>query len=463
MEITLLKREQTEGDNALTCMKEYGSSAPISDLAIILGADVSYKMDHLTPDNRCSGYSWLADRDYWGVVYTAMPGDKVETTGPSGRRTGFRPALSPEETIHLHPNNVQELQLWNDKKIQLAEYGFYPQTVADMEMAQTLDNLYYANNLHPNDNESYVLDANGETYCIKVVIPDNYDVVEEKGKKRFIVHGNPGHESSEYELSEVDLREEKPMRIMRDIDYSKGFEPKAHPVYEYNGEKYIRVKGNSQDKDSTKYHPIQKNELSDGQEVESCRFYWVKVEPIKWIVDKSGWWVSHQILVSGIQYDELYRPNGNFKDTNAYQFLNNYFAPNMQQGLSNNKTNRQKAVVLEANETQTQTKQEVNKQFLFGISQNNLEVIEDALRKHANIDITDENGETALMRSAKDNNRKLVNLLLRFGADKNCKNKDGKTAIDIAKECGHEDIAKLIDSKKMSSFMARFDREQTYI
>lgn len=53
-------------------------------------------------------------------------------------------------------------------------------------------------------------------------------------------------------------------------------------------------------------------------------------------------------------------------------------------------------------------------------------------------------GITALMFAARDSTPEMVQLLLDYGADKNIKSTDGKTAYDYAVECGHMELAELV-------------------
>ncbi len=63
-----------------------------------------------------------------------------------------------------------------------------------------------------------------------------------------------------------------------------------------------------------------------------------------------------------------------------------------------------------------------------------------------NLDLFDENGETALMHAVRQNNLEVVRLLLEGHADPTFENKEGKTALDLAKENeGAEEIISLLE------------------
>ncbi len=87
------------------------------------------------------------------------------------------------------------------------------------------------------------------------------------------------------------------------------------PEYAYNKNKYIRL--------TVKKHNL--GVLSNDERAVTGETYWLKVEPIKWIVDeRSDLMVSQKILLSGIKFN-IGDYFGNFKDTNLYGYLNDEF------------------------------------------------------------------------------------------------------------------------------------------
>ena len=60
-----------------------------------------------------------------------------------------------------------------------------------------------------------------------------------------------------------------------------------------------------------------------------------------------------------------------------------------------------------------------------------LSVIQSLLKAGAQLNITDENGQTPLMMAAKNGQTQIMDLLISAGADKNMKDKAGKTAADL--------------------------------
>ena len=58
----------------------------------------------------------------------------------------------------------------------------------------------------------------------------------------------------------------------------------------------------------------------------------------------------------------------------------------------------------------------------------------------------DDAGETALMLAAEVGNVKAVKRLLNAGADRTLLNKEGKTAVDLAREQGHDRVVALLEA-----------------
>ena len=102
---------------------------------------------------------------------------------------------------------------------------------------------------------------------------------------------------------------------------SERFSPVQHEEFEYNGKRYVRVKSNDTDENF---------KLSNGVTVHSGMYVWLEVSPIKWIVDdRAKMLVSKTLLASGIRFCNDRQYNGDFKNTEMYQYLNTYFARDM--------------------------------------------------------------------------------------------------------------------------------------
>jgi len=102
----------------------------------------------------------------------------------------------------------------------------------------------------------------------------------------------------------------------------RGFKKPDVPEYELDGKKYIRVTGRRHNPDSR---------ISNGKErVQIGQPYWVAVEPIEWLVDPSGFWVSKRALFSGIRFDTGAYYDGGFSDTIMKKYLDACFAKDVE-------------------------------------------------------------------------------------------------------------------------------------
>ena len=92
-----------------------------------------------------------------------------------------------------------------------------------------------------------------------------------------------------------------------DLEKERGITIKSHAIqmeYTYQGEKYIRVNGN------TNFGIL----LSNKSPIVNNSSYWIKVEPVEWLVDKSAdIMISKKILFSGVPLSEKHHYKGSFK------------------------------------------------------------------------------------------------------------------------------------------------------
>ena len=99
------------------------------------------------------------------------------------------------------------------------------------------------------------------------------------------------------------------------------FKATAYPEYELDGKRYIRVPGRPADDNS---------KLSTGEQVEAGKPYWVEVQPIEWLMDRSGTMVAKKCLFAGIQFDTKSSYDGDFSKTSMKHYLDTYFAKEME-------------------------------------------------------------------------------------------------------------------------------------
>ena len=67
------------------------------------------------------------------------------------------------------------------------------------------------------------------------------------------------------------------------------------------------------------------------------------------------------------------------------------------------------------------------------------------IKRKCNVNIADINAETPLFYSVRENDKELIQFLVEYYAKKFIKNKDGKTASDVAKELGFDDVAAFLN------------------
>lgn len=149
------------------------------------------------------------------------------------------------------------------KGIKEVQFGEYPQWVVDKTLACELEKQYTNNSLT----------KTGKTYTTDSIKYDAYDAC---------------------------------------------FWERDHIEYEYQGKKYIRFVGDYNGEEEI---------LSDGTEIKGGKPYWIKVEPITWIVDENAnIALSKYLLFAGVQYDLQKDYQKDFNRTNIKKFLNTYFA-----------------------------------------------------------------------------------------------------------------------------------------
>ena len=213
-----------------------------------------------------SGYAWSASSYENAHVRTVYSSGDKDDIYPHIRRAAGCPALPFSATSLIRPNNVRAMRLANGKTVQICEYGAYPQTVAPKSVSQELEAQYQKN----------ALKTTGKNYT--------------------------------FDSAELDA-------------YSTGFTPRNCAEYSFAGKKYVRIEGKPYDSDSI---------MSDGTSVQKGQAYWFEVQPIEWLMDTKGTWVSRQALFAGIQFDTKNEYNGNFANTTMYNYLQKHFAKEME-------------------------------------------------------------------------------------------------------------------------------------
>lgn len=263
MDITLLKKDQIWGDNALGVIKQAGTVVGATDLTIALGGwGIGYQL----PDGTHSCAVWTASRDDYGGVLVDHYDGEQRWGSPYGRSLAARPALPPSATSAIGSRKAA-----TGGGLGTQYYGEYPQTIVSWADADVLEMAYQAQTLQ----------KTGNVYT--------------------------------FDNTPIKNAEQKP------------FVPTEYPEYERQGTRYIRINARPADTDTV---------FSNGHKPVKGDVYWFKVEPIEWMVDASGWWVSRRALFAGIQFNPSDSYDGNFNATFIKKYMDKYFVPQMQQSMN---------------------------------------------------------------------------------------------------------------------------------
>ena len=100
-----------------------------------------------------------------------------------------------------------------------------------------------------------------------------------------------------------------------DMD-NRPFTPRSLTEYELSGSRYIRVQSKS----------LNLAPLSDSSLPKADAYYWVRVEPIRWIVDKfSNTCISKRAIMAGIPFNHTSGYTGYFNDSDIMKYFDFYF------------------------------------------------------------------------------------------------------------------------------------------
>lgn len=263
LELTILSKEQVFGDHALQVIKKYGSQAALTDLAIVTGAYVGDTYYHIKWDDTRKGRAgkqWTTTADGYGNVLTideiGYPYSLLRYIGEGS----IRPVIDSSSYFNALYPYKKELY----EGIYFCECGEYPQMAALSYLQTCLENLYLQSKLVPT----------GKKYTFN-------SLISKQSIERF-------HENICVE-------------------------------YEYEGEKYIRIKANFQETSFQK--------LSNKVRYKKGEYVWIKVEPVRWLLDESSkLLISEKCLVSGIEYqsDLTQQYIGNFEGASLNRYMNQY-------------------------------------------------------------------------------------------------------------------------------------------
>lgn len=264
--LTILTEEQVYGENKLKIFDHINPRAAVTDTAILRGAFVSdYHVDGDDTLSGRTGFYWLQNSDGDGDARgVGKNGDRDRMY--CDKRNGSVRAALPSSFIQLiSPNFVR-----GTDGLERITFGFYPGMAANKTMQGILEGAYNLGTL-TNLGKGCTFDAR------------QYD------------------------------------------DYSNGFLAEEQTYYEYNGEKYTRIRANS-DFGSGEFT------LSNGEKYKDNDYVWVKVEPVTWIRHpEDDYFISEKAFVSGIRfYKEQGAYDGDFNKTELKWFLDNHLSKDLE-------------------------------------------------------------------------------------------------------------------------------------
>ncbi|MDR0850562.1 MAG: ATP-binding protein [Christensenellaceae bacterium] len=106
--------------------------------------------------------------------------------------------------------------------------------------------------------------------------------------------------------------------------YKQKFSPRELEEYILDGQKYVKVK-------ALTYDSGDQNKLAGGAKFEEGKEYWVKVEPVTFLILKDKktnkeWAVAENAMYAGIQMNNSGTYDGNLDKSDGGAYLNNHFA-----------------------------------------------------------------------------------------------------------------------------------------
>ena len=288
MELDLLEEKQIFGKNRLSLFDKYGTKAAITDFSILLGGYVLPDENNLESlidrwwtmgqKSYTNDGNTRKDRTGWWWTKSSDGDNDARVVYPNGRRSchnvNERDGGARPALPYSSIQSISSNTVRGANGIKEIKYGEYPQTIVGEDYSRELERAYNNRNLR----------TTGKNYTTDSVI---------------------------YQ------------------DTNTSFRARAHTEYEYCDSKYIRFvcdyDGNGK-------------VLSDGRTINIGEIFWVKVEPITWLVDEEkDIAITKKIIVSGVQFNNKRNYKGYFKDTNMCKFMNTYLIKDMFDNVSINK------------------------------------------------------------------------------------------------------------------------------
>ena len=243
-------------------------------LSVFKDKDISAYLTDYAFINGASHYSYHLESPFLGYYFTkSKPIDSymIYCVGPFSNLVHYSPltdVVGARLTLPITcvPKEVLNTKIKDADNINYLYYGTYPQTAVHSAKASEIE--WYLNNNW-------------------FGMSDNGDIIEHPGKP------------------------------------NKNFYPISHKIIIYDNQEYICMRAEN-------IH-IEKNavKLSNGCIYTKEDNIWIKIEPVKWLIDEdSGLLISDKILFSCISFD-LKPYDGNFENTYIYNYLINYVEKDM--------------------------------------------------------------------------------------------------------------------------------------
>lgn len=284
MKITLLNKENIDSSNVIqilahpSIVNEY--AVQTTDFAVLTGASLN---SDLSDTKQYANLIWTKspckrniEYDYGMIEYKVVMdiSNRNKAMWPNSREACILPIINLEEAQKERDYKIiGEISDKRAKKVQLVQVGSYPQTLADKKTSVKLTLALKKNQLIKTD-KSYTINTLEMFYYTQDIRTQCLTPIQE---------------------------------------------------YEFEGEKYVQVVATlSQNDDKTK----NKIQLKDSEyTIKNKKPYWVKVEPLTWLVDeKNGILISQKAILSGIRFDNNNEYNGDFSQTEMNAFCSKYLS-----------------------------------------------------------------------------------------------------------------------------------------
>lgn len=244
--------------------------AGVSDLAVIQGVEPSYTC--VTSEGNSTAHFWVRDVAKHGFCIALEHNSTTMHIKPNCKNEiSVRPVIPLSAIPHSTILQTMRHLQDGDEKWSIVQFGHYPQTIVEDE-----------------------------------ALIENLNMM----RSRLAMHEGEYQKGKFGSYAFVSLGE-----------YSQ------HEVFEADGERYVCVTANKR----LYGHTIWKRNKSSFK-VKEGQEYWLKVEPIEWILDtKNEKAIALKGLIGGMTFDSSENYDGVFEKTLLSQYLNKHFYPEMVQ------------------------------------------------------------------------------------------------------------------------------------